>query len=273
MKWLPMLCFCLIFFLGIFFWNPVYAQEPATTSESRFEAQYQTYINQYDVYRKAHDEFVKKRNLYRTYGTLQSQLDVVAAAKALLDERANVILTYNDLLFTRNVDAALSDVLFSEKIFFQTHQDKIPAISSVEDALLVSKEFEDHIVIYSNLTYQILANILLAKVDALETEITDFEDTMTTFTISLREQGFSVEKLERGLVESQNKLLLARQNLNQAKTQIANLSQPKRGAAQKVDNLQNYTQARFILFSTNQYLRETTDIFAQLLEEIKYGAY
>ena len=238
-------------------------QNTPSTKDIEFEQAYNAYLATYDQYRATFTEFLRARNNYLTYKTLISQTEVIDKAKVFLIARDDVIITYIDLLFSRNINPELQAILTQEKVFFRAHKEKIPAAATLSDVQGFSNEVKNHYGSLESIAKQVSGAILLSRVENIDGQLNNFEENLTQFVLNLEKERYDTATLQRWLIESRNKLLLAQQNLRQAKVEFA----------QVYANPNQYHTARNTLFSANQYYKESTIFFNELLTEIKYGNY
>lgn len=243
------------------------AQETTEKTENPdIEHTYQTYLNLYEKYTKAYSDYLKKRTRYLTYQTLTSKNEALEATKNVIAIRDDVLISYIDLLFLANVDPDFADILFEQKAFFNSHKQEIPAIETLEDINKSNKEVSKHYNLFQSLSKQVIGSIYLKKIDSLTLKVKVFELNVNTLIDDLSKNGLDVRVLERWKIDAKNKLELGYQNLEVAKLNITNIH--KLGAESANTTLNS---ARNRLYTTNQYFKEASDLYHEILEEIKYG--
>ncbi len=233
------------------------AQEPTP------EQTYETYSAVYNKYRQTYAQFLKTKSSYLTYGTLTAQTEYLDATKKLLEIRDDVLITYVDLLFARNVDPNYSDILFEQKGKLIEHKTAIAAVATLRDAQRsFDQSLEKNYSVVQNLSRQIVGTIILTKVENSHTQLEEFEQQSNTLIEQLKIQGVDVTTLQRWLLQARDKRQLGQSNLITARTQIPGLTV---GAT--------FNKFQLTLYSANQYLKEAGDFYTELLQEIKYGNY
>lgn len=231
--------------------------------EQTFEQSYSVYAATYAAYRDTYAQFLKSKSSYLTYRTLTAQTEYLVTAKKLLETRDDVLITYIDLLFTRNVDPNYNDILFEQKFKLLEHKAAIAAVATLKDAQRsFDQSLEKHYSVIQNLSRQIVGTIILAKVENTQEQLEAFEQQSSLLIEQLKQQGIDVTTLERWLLQARDKRQLAQTNLTNARGQIPGLTPGG-----------SFNKFQLTINSANQYLNEAGDFYTELLQEIKYGNY
>lgn len=233
-----------------------------------FEQAYQDYLYQYDQYRTSLTNFLMAKNRYLTYKTLVSQSEALTATKNLLETRDMVISTYLKMLIEKNPQESFNKLLGDDISFFSDHETKIPEVGSLEDAVGISKLVEEHYPRTEVLARQVIASLLLSKVRAFEERLSTLETGFEEKINFLKTQGKDVATLERWLLATYNKRLLARDKLDEA-FYLANKLTPKKSTQIS----EEFGKIQVTIFEANQYLKEAAAYLKEIKEELKYGNY
>lgn len=229
-------------------------------------------------YNSSLTEYKIAKSTYETYRTLSSLTKVLEKSKTFLEKRDALVIKHFELLQakidemefngTQNKDA-LKEIIVGEITFFDNHRTLIPAISTVKDVNTVAKKAEDEITLANVKSKQILGNILVAKVNALRTPYNELFQQIQDEVTSLKTRGIrpqsSIDKLERWLVEVNNKRTLAENNALQ---NINDLDKLNARSGQDVEK--KFDEIRINIIQGYLYLKEGTNFMEEILNEIKY---
>ena len=150
--------------------TPVFAQR-----------EFDDYSYQYEKYRDFAKTYEEARTKYLTYQTLTAQDELAAAAKNLILSRCLVMRTYLVLLKLKigqgaNVVSATRTKLIlsldSEIGWLAEHETDIKNLTNptFDDILATSLRFEKKGVLFSQLSYQVQANMMVGKMRSLQAE-------------------------------------------------------------------------------------------------------
>lgn len=267
MAFRKIICFLLIFFLS--------AVILPTSVRADLKSDYATALSDYN---SSLSEYKIAKSTYETYRTLSSLTKILEKSKTFLEKRDALVIKHFELL-QQKVDQtefnqtqskdALKEIIANEITFFQTHETLIPAISTIKDVNSVAKKAEDEITLANVKSKQILGNILVAKVNALRTPYTEIFQQIQNEVESLKTRGIrsqpSIDKLERWLVEVNNKRILAENNALQNINDLDKLS-----ARSGQDVEKKFDTIRINIIQGYLYLKEGTNFMGEILNEIKY---
>ncbi|MBI5465000.1 hypothetical protein HY946_00110 [Candidatus Gottesmanbacteria bacterium] len=249
----------ILYTLYFILYTPVFAD---------FNQAYQDYLYQYDQYRISFTNFLTSKNRYLTYKTLISQNEALSATKTFLEARDQTITAYLQMLLERNPQESFRKLLEEEITFFSDHKNKIPAVGSLEDAVRISEMVEEHFPMVEVLARQVIANLLIGKVQTLENRLTSLEAGFEEKVNFAKTQDKDVTTLERWLLATRNKRLLARDKLDDA-SNLANKLAPKKSTQIS----EEFGKIQVLIFEANQYLKEGAAYLKEIKEELKYGNY
>lgn len=233
-----------------------------------FNSAYQDYLYQYDQYRTSLTNYLIAKNRYLTYKTLVSQTEALSATKTFLEARDQTITAYLGMLLERNPENAFRKLLEEEIAFFSEHKNKIAAVGTLSDAVSISKIVEEHFPNTSVLARQVVASLLLSKVQAFENRLANLEAGFNQKVNLSKEQGRDVTTVERWLLSTRNKRLLAHDKLDEASNLASKLT-PKKSTQVS----EEFGKIQVLIFEANQYLKEAAAYLREIKEELKYGNY
>lgn len=250
--------FILVF--GVLFLSP---QVRAT-----FEDEYKKYLSFYDSYRVENQRYVTTRNQYFQYQTLSSKNEALAALKSFLISRDDVLRSYLELLRLRNAETLYAQQLDEYNSLIIEHKNQVPSIGVLEDGIALSQILETQHIPLQLLNKQIVAAILVKKIENMKLRTILLETEAGNLINVLRSQNKDVTTLDRWLIEANKKRTLAETKLEQSRKLIALLP------GNNLDKItENFNTFKFTLLEANQYLRETLSYLRELSESIKYGNY
>lgn len=234
-----------------------------------FDKTYQTYISQYDEYRVSLTNFLTSKNRYLTYKTLTAQTEALTATKVFLEDRDQTLINFMTMILEKNPSESFKKLISDEIVFFSDHKKLVTAVASLEDSVQVSETFTNRFPTTEVLLRQTIANILLSKVKSFDEQIVDLMARFEEKINFLKSQGKDVSTLERWLLETKNKQLLAHEKLTTAQL-MADQFQTNNNPA-KIS--EDFRKVQVLIFEANQYLKESTAYLREIKEELKYGNY
>ncbi len=255
--------------LPIFFLLTTFYLLLNTFVHADFDQSYQDYLYQSDQYRLTLTNFLTAKNRYLTYQTLTSQTEALTATKSFLEARDQILMTYLQMFLEKNPPESFKKLLGDEISFFSNHKSLIPAVGSLNDSVRVSASFDEHFPLTLVLARQTEANIIMEKVRNLDSRLSTVENGFETKINFVKGQGKDVATLERWILETKNKQLLARDKLEQAQALTNKLKATKTSAKISED----YGNIQVLVFESNQYLKEAAAYLKEIKEELKYGNY
>lgn len=253
-----------IFILLIFFFV-LFA--PSVVAD--FDQAYQIYISQYDQYRTSLTNFLTTKNRYLTYKTLTAQTEALTATKVFLEDRDQTLINFMIMLLEKNPSESFKKLISDEIVFFSDHKKLVPAVASLEDSVQIGDTFTNRFPTTEVLLRQTIANVLLSKVKSFDEQIASLIARFEEKINLLKNQGKDVSTLERWLLETKNKQLLAHEKLGTAQLtadQFQTNNNPTKIA-------EDFRKVQVLIFEANQYLKESTAYLKEIKEELKYGNY
>lgn len=232
-----------------------------------FNQAYQDFLYQGNQYRTGLTNYLTAKNRYLTYKTLISQTEALDAAKNFLQARDELITTYLKMLIEKNPGETLTKLLEGEINFYLDHKSKVPSVGSLDDAVSLSQRVSDQFPQTEVLVRKAIADVLLAKLRALEKRQAEIESGLETKINQIKNKG-DTATLERWLLATKNKRLLAGQKLNEA-SGLSDKLKPRSTALLSED----FGQIQIKIFETNQYLKEGAAYLNEITQELKYGNY
>lgn len=258
----------------------VFSQDTQTSSSSLFN----TYKEAQATYTTNHEAYLLARSQYLRFGTQKSKTDAIAATKAMLVSRDEVVIAYIKLLaftlqdakgVTEETRQELALELIQEEEFFIDHKQRISSAQTLEELVSDSDEaavrFEnDHKLFYKVMSYLSTARVseysrrfnlsraeLVEKVSQIKAETRD-------------EYILDAEKLlliDRWLLESENSVDRADQKLVESINSIA-LLDDDRGQNNRFEFASQYNHTINLLQQTTSHFTQAIRFLDEVLQEI-----
>lgn len=223
-------------------------------------------------------EYNVAKNTYETYQTLSSLTQVLQKSKNYLKVRDELVIKHFELLNAKidemeftdpKIKESQKEIISSEISFFQSHLSLLQGVATVQDINTVSEKAEDEIKLANIKSKQILGNILTAKVNLIKVPYTNLTNKISEEIAAIKSKGLkpktSVEKLERWLVEVNNKKILSDNNTAQNLNDLTELSKDNNQDIEK-----QFDTIRINIIQGYLYLKEGTGYMKEILNEIKY---
>src|SRR3989344_3161988 len=138
-----------------------------------YEEAYQSYLVQFDLYRKANSDFQVAKNEYLKFKTLTSQAAALEKTKSMMNLRDQLLRSYLLVLYEKVADPnsgltaitreQYQNILGNEISYLETHAQTIASVASLEDAEAVSRELESRYVVQQTTVRQILIGLSLGQ--------------------------------------------------------------------------------------------------------------
>lgn len=271
-KFLPIIvllftAYCILYTPVFAEFNQAYSQKSSAYSQK--SSAYQDYLYQYDQYRRSLTDFLTAKNRYLTYQTLVSQTEALVATKAFLEARDQVLTVYLAMLIEKSPTENLKKLIGEEITFYTDHKSLIPAVGSLEDSIRVSGDFESHSPQTTVLARQLIAGLLINKVQDLGYRLASVSAGFEENVNGVKKQGKEVATLERWLLETKNKQFLAENKLSLAEE----LTTKFRPTKSSEEGSLEFAKVQVLIFEANQYLKEAAAYLKEIKEELKYGNY
>lgn len=237
-----------------------------------FKKSMQDYSYQFEQYRLSHQNYTVSKNKYLSYNTPVSLAEALENGKKVLLLRDMVLLTYFQALKDRLQETVgitpeslvtISASIDSNLMFLSSHKDKAQSTISLYDLTQVSKEVEGKEYEFKGLSSITLGAILSTRIENLKNNIDKNQDFLS-FTVSQNKAILENSvNLERWLIESKNKIVLASQKIDEAKSffQATDITS-------EYSITQNYSKGQLSLMSANQYLKEALNFQKEVIKGI-----
>lgn len=199
----------------------------AQNEQSDYRYQYEKYVNDYQTFGKAKDE-------YAEYQTLASKEKMLTALKSLLVQRDETLRTYWLLLRKKLRDSPglvigekneLINLATQETIFLDTHRQKIAAVTdpTLQDLITLSAETEAKKDQYLPMAYKMIAMLMIGQIKDRQA---DANSINSLFNEELNRYPANEKNLYRAWVEeAQSAILQSQEDSDQAKAGIAELEE------------------------------------------------
>jgi hypothetical protein len=259
----------LLAFLLIVLTLPVFGQQ-----------QMEDYLYQYDKYRESHDDFTVAKDKYIQYKTLQAKDESIAATKALILQRYQVLRAYflalkSKLNATPSVvgleyRAELLSRLDREINWFENQAQEVSQVKnpSLDDLFILSDRLEDKEEDLKSISYQILSTVLLGKLRNLYAESVVIKDNLA-FQINSADDATRAAEMEYWLREVENKNYFVQKEIETAEG-IQIVLKAKTREQQMV---KEYQELKKVLENAKKYLNEAfsfeKEIYKLLTEAVK----
>lgn len=253
----------IILLLLISFSYPVYAD---------YQQSLKDYSFQFEQYRNTHQVYSVSKNKYLSYKTPVALAEALENGKKVILLRDMVLLTYFQALkeklnetkdITPDTLVTLGSLVDNELSFLSSHKDKAQSTISLYDLTQTSKEVENKQNELQKLSRAAVGAIITARLESLKNSIDRNQDFLS-FTVSQNKTVLenSVD-LERWLLESKNKIVLANQKIEEAKTEFNSMD-----ANSELSINENFNKGQLMLMSGNQYLKEALNFQKEVLRGI-----
>jgi hypothetical protein len=253
-----------------------YAQTPTLgVGFETIEQGYTSYLAAFDAYRVSHKEYETSKATYRRFHTPVTQLDLLDKGKKVLSDRDEVITTYLNYLLIRlltspGVDFSDQSVyqlsLKVEKQFYITHKEGINAILNLSDLSNKSDEAERQYRTTEAVASHVIGIILLGKINIIKTRTEKFKTLLEGQIILNRPKAENMQKIDRWILEAQNRLLLSQNKNVTARDQFEKLASSYAGNVSETFNT-----GRQLVMESLEYLRETQTFLKQISEVMASG--
>lgn len=231
----------------------------------------------YDRYRNAYQDFISAKNSYLQYKTLNSQNEALTRTKYYLETRDDLLIAYYNLLkeklklaegltpYDKNLKINILDSRIS---FFLDHKNTIPAVSSLEDTVGKSAEIDNKKEDLQAEGEKTVGYILIAKEETASNNLSEIINNITITVNQIRGSGKDTAKLDRWLLETNNKWIISQKKSDDARKLLDTLTIDKNNGSN--DDFQN---AKKLIENSRQYLKEAGFNTMETIKEIKSGNY
>lgn len=273
----------LVVFLGLSITSEVLAQETEEASASAeervfdFQKAYEDYNYAKVVYEKAHSDYKLSRSQYLQAKTLAAQTKAREATVAMLQARDEVMTTYLTALRMKLKETAgISEVereglysrIDSEIFWYANHKATIPSAGTLNDLINDSNEAKDHYNLTEPLIYEVLSTIPAGSVEVNYDLASEVLGSLKDKVDEIRSEGeMDISNIERGLIETEQKLTRSLEKQVEAQKQIAGISTPDR--YKRNNNYSIYSSVIGTLKEAHQFIREAGSYMKEIVGQIK----
>lgn len=272
--------FIFLSFLFFCFTPPVFSQSESTSSAEEafdFDRAYKDYVYIYELYKKAHADYLLARSQYLQAQTLASQTKAQEATVAMLEARDDVVITYFTMIRLRLAEAegvsetdrnGLFTRLDSEIAWFKNHRSLLSGAGTLEDVVKDSQTAAAHFTVITPLIYESLATIPIGQIEVLKTELNLILSEIKTKTDQIRTNGdHDTTLIERWIIQAENKLTRGLDKEVEAQSQIYVLQTLDAKKSKEAPEL--YEKVITFLNESNQLFREASANLREIIKLIK----
>jgi len=257
----------LVFFL---FFTPSLAQASSLSA-------YQEYLQEFNVYRTALNDFKVARSEYIKFNTLTSQQTALEKTKTMLAQRSQLILSYLQFLNEKLNESTYMDpstktlyqtLIGNEVAFLKNHIGLMGSIGSLQDAEGVSQQLSSHYTLLQSSVYQTIVGLKLAELMEIDSSYFDLFKKCYAL-IQNYKSLYSPEKqntMERWLLQIQNKRDLFKQKTDEITKENTKLKSSS--LSEITASSQNIQK---LISEARQYLSEGTSYLQELTVSMQYG--
>lgn len=261
--------------LTLFFYVLLAPKAHATSQQA-----YQDYLYQFDLYRQDHNNFKVAQNEYFKFQTLTSQQTALSATITMMAQRDVLLKTYLLLLnekLNESTGILPSDrtyyqsLIQNENLFLTNHATLVTSVASIQDAMNVSRQLEDHYKVLQGSELQIISGISLGNLTGLA-NIFDKNLADARALVSINRGIFSSAKqslLDRWILQITNKRSLYQAKIDDINVKIAQLK-VSNSSFSNIDPTLLYGTIKQELGNARQYLLDGTSFMGELVNELKY---
>lgn len=232
----------------------------------------QDYSYQFEQYRLAHQIYSISKNKYLSYKTPVALAEALENGKKVILLRDMVLITYFQALkeklnSTKDISpenlVTIGSQIDNTLSFLSSHKDKAVSTISLNDLTTVSKELETKQNEFHGFSKVTLGTILSSRLENLKNNIDRNQDFLS-FTVSQNKTVLENSvNLERWLIESKNKIVLASQKIDQARTDFESTD-----ISSEYSISEKYNKGQLSLMAGNQYLKEALNFQKEVLRGI-----
>jgi hypothetical protein len=239
---------------------------------SDYQQSLKDYSYQFEQYRLAHQIYSVSKNKYLSYKTPVALAESLESGKQVILLRDMVLITYFQAL-KEKLDTAkgvspenlvtIGSQIDSSLSFLTSHKDKAVGTISLTDLTSVSKEVEKKQNDFQGLSKVALGTILSTRLEYLKNNIDKNQDFLS-FTVSQNKAVLDNSvNMERWLIESKNKIVLAGQKIDEAKAEFNSTD-----ITSEYSISENFSKGQLSLMAGNQYLKEALNFQKEVIRGI-----
>ncbi len=250
------------------------ATHPVSAQDLTFDRAYQDYLYNYDLYKKARDEYEVARLNYLSSMTLDSKSKAETATLKMLLARDDVVITHLTLLrkaISDTVGISDSDKgsfysqIDTEVDWYKTHKQGLPSAATLENMVAESQKAKDR---FKSVTELLMYNALgrreTGKLDGFRDRISKIIADINSKLGEIRQNGDkSTQKAERWLLETDLRVTRSSQKEDAAKVVLIKLKDIFG------DRLSGFSDFQNLVIESNQFLKEANSYLKEVIKEIK----
>lgn len=260
----------LLLSFSVFFQFFSFSVSYAQTSD--FQKSFSDYQNVFNQYQDAHLAYTKAKSEYLSYQSLASETKALESTKKMLSLRdetmalyfqtlgAKMSLTLNIPNYNQNL---LSSQLDDENLWLASHRNSLPSVATITDLVNKSREMEQRYPKMEIISYQTLGAILSGKEntsrESLKNEIRKVRELFN----QMKAEGENVDKLERWIMEAEQKISRSEEKQKEAEKIIKDLS------GEQFSRRNKFLEASRSYEESNQYLKESNSFLLEVVKDIK----
>jgi len=254
---------------------------PIPSEQEEFTAQvaYKDYVYTFDLYKKAHSDYLLALSQYKQAQTLASKTKTQEATTKMLQARDDVVITYLTALRLRvseaegvnNTDkSGLYSRIDSEIAWFQDHRQTITSAGTLQDLVADSESALERYSIVEPLAYEILSTIPLGKVEIIKSKLNSILAEIKIKTEEIRAKGdHDTTITERWILETENKITRGLDKQIEAQRLLATFQVSGESNPRLKPNYNaNYNEIIDFLQQSNQLYKESSSYLKEIIRSI-----
>ncbi len=234
------------------------------------------YQFQLQKYREAHQEYIRAKNLYLSFQTLNAKAEAITKTKTLLIHRAETLRSYFFALRVEVLDSAgtpesnrrtLANELSAQEKFLTEYQQEIPPLTDLPQTTQASQKLEALYPQMQVLGYQALWALLLGEQQLSTTKIQSHHQKLDKLVQAAKAEEINKPQAQTWLQDIQASIFQNQSSYVSAQQTVFAL-QPKNSAI--INNQREFTQAINELDLTKNRLLQITKFLTETINLIKY---
>lgn len=247
-------------------------QSSANSIFADYNQSLKDYSFQFEQYRLAHQNYSVSKNKYLSYKTPVALAEALENGKKAILLRDMVLISYFQALkeklnTTTNISpenlVTIGSQIDNTLSFLSSHKDKAVSTISLNDLTTVSKELETKQNEFHGFSKVTLGTILSSRLESLKNNIDRNQDFLS-FTVSQNKAVLDNSvNMERWLIESKNKIVLAGQKIEEARASFQSTD-----INSEYSTSTTFNKGQLSLMAGNQYLKEALNFQKEVIRGI-----
>lgn len=243
------------------------------TKASNYDQAYKDYLYNYNLYRNEQKNYQTAKNQYLSYKTLAAQEKALAATKKFSASRNETLRTYLLALRYKLIDTT-GVIDYGENMQFLkldnnttwlvTNKENINKVSSLDELLNLTSEFEKNYSDSELLAYQTIGSILFGKEDILREEAKKQSGKIKEQLDVMAKEGEDIKQLTNWLNQANQKIAQSAEKQKEAANLINSLNTNETDKADKLKTCQS------LMEESNNYLKEGVSFLSEIVNGIMY---